>query len=271
VLFKLTRSAVRLWYARQATANGWSRSMLEHWIESDLYSRQGRALTNFQTALPGRTAFHLRSDEKSSLAAQFSQVPIGGGYAFCPHKWRRARPCSPRGGRLGACRESATHFGEGAPTDSRSSPSKTPPVCVSIDRLPRGKIRWWPWRVFALTMWKYSLPQPLRRFRRKCARLAELGSRLSSATVQRAIPRRANPPHLSTRSNCFRSVCMASTCEETITLRMDTLLYVTAATLIVTGLVGAIVPPLPTNSTMPGLLSSAAGSIVRRAAKCRPS
>src|SRR3979409_698875 len=38
---------------------------------------------------------------------------------------------------------------------------------------------------------------------------------------------------------------MASTCEETITLRMDTLLYVTAATLIATGLVGAVVPALP--------------------------
>jgi predicted nuclease of restriction endonuclease-like (RecB) superfamily len=32
--------------------NGWSRSMLEHWIESDLYSRQGKAVTNFETALP---------------------------------------------------------------------------------------------------------------------------------------------------------------------------------------------------------------------------
>jgi len=26
--------------------------MLEHWIESDLYSRQGKAVTNFKTALP---------------------------------------------------------------------------------------------------------------------------------------------------------------------------------------------------------------------------
>jgi len=41
-----------LWYAQQAVINGWSRAMLEQWIESDLYSRQGKAVTNFKTALP---------------------------------------------------------------------------------------------------------------------------------------------------------------------------------------------------------------------------
>jgi predicted nuclease of restriction endonuclease-like (RecB) superfamily len=49
---KLKDSAQRTWYARQATANGWSRSMLDHWIESDLYSRQGNAVTNFKQVLP---------------------------------------------------------------------------------------------------------------------------------------------------------------------------------------------------------------------------
>lgn len=42
----------RLWYAQQTIANGWSRSVLEHWIESDLHSRQGKAVTNFKQALP---------------------------------------------------------------------------------------------------------------------------------------------------------------------------------------------------------------------------
>ena len=49
---KLKDSAQRLWYAQQTVANGWSRSMLLHWIESDLYSRQGKAVTNFKTTLP---------------------------------------------------------------------------------------------------------------------------------------------------------------------------------------------------------------------------
>lgn len=42
----------RLWYAQKAIENGWSRSMLESWIESDLYNRQGKALTNFKDQLP---------------------------------------------------------------------------------------------------------------------------------------------------------------------------------------------------------------------------
>jgi len=49
---KLKDSKQRLWYAQQAVINGWSRAMLEQWIESDLYSRQGKAVTNFKTALP---------------------------------------------------------------------------------------------------------------------------------------------------------------------------------------------------------------------------
>jgi predicted nuclease of restriction endonuclease-like (RecB) superfamily len=52
LLFKLSIRETRLWYAQQAAANGWSRSMLEHWIESDLYSRHGKAVTNFSAALP---------------------------------------------------------------------------------------------------------------------------------------------------------------------------------------------------------------------------
>jgi predicted nuclease of restriction endonuclease-like (RecB) superfamily len=52
LLEKLKNTAQRLWYAQQTVANGWSRSMLEHWIESDLYSRQGTAVTNFKTTLP---------------------------------------------------------------------------------------------------------------------------------------------------------------------------------------------------------------------------
>ena len=42
----------RLWYAEQTVANGWSRSVLQQWIESDLYSRQGKAVNNFDRTLP---------------------------------------------------------------------------------------------------------------------------------------------------------------------------------------------------------------------------
>ncbi len=41
----------RLWYARQTAQHGWSRAVLVHQIESNLYERQGKALTNFDHAL----------------------------------------------------------------------------------------------------------------------------------------------------------------------------------------------------------------------------
>jgi predicted nuclease of restriction endonuclease-like (RecB) superfamily len=42
----------RLWYARQAAEHGWSRNVLAHQIDSDLFGRQGKALTNFARTLP---------------------------------------------------------------------------------------------------------------------------------------------------------------------------------------------------------------------------
>jgi predicted nuclease of restriction endonuclease-like (RecB) superfamily len=42
----------RLWYAEKIVQNGWSRAVLVHQIELDLYSRKGRAITNFAETLP---------------------------------------------------------------------------------------------------------------------------------------------------------------------------------------------------------------------------
>ncbi|MCU1260943.1 MAG: hypothetical protein JWO80_3828 [Bryobacterales bacterium] len=42
----------RLWYAQAAIENGWSRNVLVLQIESGLYRRQGKAVTNFQATLP---------------------------------------------------------------------------------------------------------------------------------------------------------------------------------------------------------------------------
>lgn len=52
LLDKVKDPAARLWYARKAVENGWSRSVMVHWIESDLYDRQGKAQTNFERTLP---------------------------------------------------------------------------------------------------------------------------------------------------------------------------------------------------------------------------
>jgi predicted nuclease of restriction endonuclease-like (RecB) superfamily len=52
LITKLRSPGVRLWYARQTFEHGWSRAVLVHQIESDLFKRQGKAVTNFQATLP---------------------------------------------------------------------------------------------------------------------------------------------------------------------------------------------------------------------------
>jgi predicted nuclease of restriction endonuclease-like (RecB) superfamily len=56
----------RQWYARQSIEQGWSRNVLVHQIESKLYERQGKALTNFSRTLPA---------PQSELAEQLIKDP----------------------------------------------------------------------------------------------------------------------------------------------------------------------------------------------------
>ena len=49
---KLKDPAQRIWYAKQTPIQGWSRAVLVHQIESDLYHRSGKAVTNFNKTLP---------------------------------------------------------------------------------------------------------------------------------------------------------------------------------------------------------------------------
>jgi predicted nuclease of restriction endonuclease-like (RecB) superfamily len=53
VLFQKVKDPVkRVWYARETVKHGWSRTMLTHEIESELYGRVGIAVTNFDATLP---------------------------------------------------------------------------------------------------------------------------------------------------------------------------------------------------------------------------
>ncbi len=56
----------REWYMRQTVENGWSRNVLVHQIDSGLYKRQGKALTNFKRTLPA---------PQSGLAQQIVKDP----------------------------------------------------------------------------------------------------------------------------------------------------------------------------------------------------
>ena len=59
--------AEREWYARQAIENGWSRNVLAHQIESGLYGRQGKALTNFARTLPAAAVGPRPADRQGPL------------------------------------------------------------------------------------------------------------------------------------------------------------------------------------------------------------
>lgn len=55
-----------LFFVHQTILNGWSRNVLLNFLDSDLYERQGRALTNFSKTLP---------DETSDLAQELTKDP----------------------------------------------------------------------------------------------------------------------------------------------------------------------------------------------------
>lgn len=55
-----------LFFVNQIVSNGWSRDMLRNFIDTDLYERQGKALTNFKRTLP---------DIESDLAQELTKDP----------------------------------------------------------------------------------------------------------------------------------------------------------------------------------------------------
>lgn len=66
LLERVKRPKEREWYAREAVKHGWSRDVLVHQLESGLYERQGKALTNFPRTLP---------PEQSDLAREILKDP----------------------------------------------------------------------------------------------------------------------------------------------------------------------------------------------------
>ena len=66
LLDQVREPAQREWYVRATIEHGWSRKVLVHQIESDLYGRKGKALTNFDRTLPA---------PQSELAGQMLKDP----------------------------------------------------------------------------------------------------------------------------------------------------------------------------------------------------
>jgi predicted nuclease of restriction endonuclease-like (RecB) superfamily len=66
LLDKVQERSERIWYAQTAFQHGWSRAVLVHQIETALFVRQGKAITNFDRALPS---------PQSDLAQQITKDP----------------------------------------------------------------------------------------------------------------------------------------------------------------------------------------------------
>ena len=71
ILDKVKDPEQQVWYIQKTIENGWSRNVLVHQIEGDLYSRQGGALTNFQMALPSPQSDLAQSLLKSEYNLEF--------------------------------------------------------------------------------------------------------------------------------------------------------------------------------------------------------
>ena len=55
-----------MFYSRKTIENNWSRAVLQNWLDTDLYERQGKAITNFALTLPS---------PQSDLAQEMTRDP----------------------------------------------------------------------------------------------------------------------------------------------------------------------------------------------------
>ncbi len=99
-----------LFYARQTLINHWSRAVLQNFLDTDLYERHGKAVTNFALTLPEPQSdlaqemtrdpynfdfltIHARYDEKELKDALMDNVQrllmeLGSGFAFVGREYR---------------------------------------------------------------------------------------------------------------------------------------------------------------------------------------
>lgn len=99
-----------LFYIGQTLENGWSRSLLLNWIDTDLFERQGKAITNFKSTLPapdsdltqeitkdpynfafaGVTKRHNEAELKLALLKNITDflVELGTGFAYVGREYR---------------------------------------------------------------------------------------------------------------------------------------------------------------------------------------
>ena len=64
-----------LFYVHQTVANGWSRNVLHNFIDSSLYERQGKALSNFNRTLPDVDSDLAQEIQKTHTILRLQALP----------------------------------------------------------------------------------------------------------------------------------------------------------------------------------------------------
>lgn len=72
-----------LFYVHQTIENGWSRAILLNWMDTDLYERQGKAITNFSATLP---------DVTGDLVQEITKDPYDFAFAGITGKYNTKTP-----------------------------------------------------------------------------------------------------------------------------------------------------------------------------------
>lgn len=71
LMTKIKNAAERLWYAQKTVDNGWSKSLLEAAIKSNLYKREGKAISNFHATLPDPQSIMVQQSFKDPYVFDF--------------------------------------------------------------------------------------------------------------------------------------------------------------------------------------------------------
>lgn len=66
-----------IFYVRQTVQNNWSRAMLLNFLDTDLYERQGKAITNFKATLPPETSELAQEITKDPYSFDFLTLTVG--------------------------------------------------------------------------------------------------------------------------------------------------------------------------------------------------
>jgi predicted nuclease of restriction endonuclease-like (RecB) superfamily len=74
LLQKCSNVEERIWYAQKALENGWSRNIMVMQIESGLYSRQGKSISNFKGTLPEYNSDIVQQTLKDPYIFDFLQL-----------------------------------------------------------------------------------------------------------------------------------------------------------------------------------------------------